>query len=448
MSRRPGTAQRDETAWTIDRPGWTSRPMRRPCPGSRRSCAGRTPPGHRVERRVRRAVSPRRPDRPALAHLSRPGARRLDRRRRHQAQDRLRHRPARTVGIDLVAMSVNDCLCTGGRTAVVPRLRGHEPRRSGADDRRIGQGHQRRLHRGRVRPGRRRDGDPARFLSARRIRPGRLLRRRRRAETHASTAGTSAPATRSSAWPARACIPTATAWSRKIVFDHAGLKPETFVAELGRPSADELLEPDADLRPGRQDRLPALPGQADRPRHRPHHRRRPDRQPARGSCPTAVPSASSADRGPSPRSSPGCNAWARSTSAEMDRVFNMGIGLVVIVAEHYAEAIVRYLNARRKLPAWIIGEVVAGDRSSSGTKTIPPLDAHDRSTRIKHVRFGVPSNDSGNDSSIGCPDEESCGPFLTRGCWSTFAWDVIGRTERILTTPEFLAIPCRGSNSW
>ncbi len=25
-----------------------------------------------------------------------------------------------------------------------------------------------------------------------------------------------------------------------------------------------------------------------------------------------------------------------------------------------------------------------------------------------------------------------------------FAWDTVERTERILTTPEFLAIPCRG----
>ena len=31
--------------------------------------------------------------------------------------------------------------------------------------------------------------------------------------------------------------------------------------------------------------------------------------------------------------------------AEMDRVFNMGIGLVVVVAEHFADAIVRRLEA-------------------------------------------------------------------------------------------------------
>ncbi len=47
----------------------------------------------------------------------------------------------------------------------------------------------------------------------------------------------------------------------------------------------------------------------------------------------------------------------------MDRVFNMGIGLILIVAEFHAEAIVRYLNLQAKTPAWIIGEVVPGDRT-------------------------------------------------------------------------------------
>ncbi len=49
--------------------------------------------------------------------------------------------------------------------------------------------------------------------------------------------------------------------------------------------------------------------------------------------------------------------------AEMDRVFNMGIGLVLVVAEYYAEAIVRALKDEARTPAWIIGEVVAGDQN-------------------------------------------------------------------------------------
>ena len=34
----------------------------------------------------------------------------------------------------------------------------------------------------------------------------------------------------------------------------------------------------------------------------------------------------------------------------MDRVFNMGIGLILVVAEYYADAIVRHLNQRGANP--------------------------------------------------------------------------------------------------
>jgi hypothetical protein len=45
--------------------------------------------------------------------LQGPGAGRRHRRRRHQGQDRDRDRPARHIGIDLVAMSVNDLVVQG-----------------------------------------------------------------------------------------------------------------------------------------------------------------------------------------------------------------------------------------------------------------------------------------------------------------------------------------------
>jgi phosphoribosylformylglycinamidine cyclo-ligase len=48
--------------------------------------------------------------------------------------------------------------------------------------------------------------------------------------------------------------------------------------------------------------------------------------------------------------------------AEMDRVFNMGIGLVMIVSKFFADSIVRHLSHKSRTPAWIIGEIVAGDR--------------------------------------------------------------------------------------
>jgi phosphoribosylformylglycinamidine cyclo-ligase len=45
---------------------------------------------------------------------------------------------------------------------------------------------------------------------------------------------------------------------------------------------------------------------------------------------------------------------------EMYRVFNMGIGLIMVVGEFFAESIARTLRKEAKVPAWVIGEVVEG----------------------------------------------------------------------------------------
>jgi phosphoribosylformylglycinamidine cyclo-ligase len=66
-----------------------------------------------------------------------------------------------------------------------------------------------------------------------------------------------------------------------------------------------------------------------------------------------------------PRVFPWLQALGSVETGEMDRVFNMGIGLVIVVAEHFAEAIVRRLSRRLKIPCWIIGEVVPGERTVS-----------------------------------------------------------------------------------
>jgi phosphoribosylformylglycinamidine cyclo-ligase len=46
---------------------------------------------------------------------------------------------------------------------------------------------------------------------------------------------------------------------------------------------------------------------------------------------------------------------------EMDRVFNMGVGLVLVVSPHYADSI-RSQLADCGLPSWTIGRAIAGDR--------------------------------------------------------------------------------------
>jgi phosphoribosylformylglycinamidine cyclo-ligase len=47
--------------------------------------------------------------------------------------------------------------------------------------------------------------------------------------------------------------------------------------------------------------------------------------------------------------------------AEMEQVFNLGVGLVLVVAPYYAESIRQQLK-RCKLPSWIIGRAEAGPR--------------------------------------------------------------------------------------
>ncbi|MBW3543564.1 MAG: phosphoribosylformylglycinamidine cyclo-ligase [Planctomycetes bacterium] len=62
---------------------------------------------------------------------------------------------------------------------------------------------------------------------------------------------------------------------------------------------------------------------------------------------------------------PACFAWLQQLGnideAEMFRVFNMGIGYVLVVNPFFADAIRRRL-ADRRVPSWIIGEVQEGER--------------------------------------------------------------------------------------
>ena len=148
---------------------------------------------------------------------------------------------------------------------------------------------------------------------------------------------------------------------RKIVFERAELQPETVVKELGRTVADILLEPTriyvrAVKTVYRHYRVKRIVhgmahitggGLIDNP-------------------PRVLPEGCSIRirRGSWPI--PPVFTWLERLGnvdqSEMDHVFNMGVGLVLIVAEYYADAIVRHLSQHVKVPAWIIGEVVPGER--------------------------------------------------------------------------------------
>jgi phosphoribosylformylglycinamidine cyclo-ligase len=150
--------------------------------------------------------------------------------------------------------------------------------------------------------------------------------------------------------------------ARKIAFGRAGLNPGDFVAELGRTVADELLAPTriyvravkTVYRHYRVKRI--VHGMAhitggglieNPPRILPE------------GCGLALRRGS----WDVPPVFPWLQKLGDIPDAEMFRVFNMGIGLVLVVSEYNAEAITRYLCREVKLPAWIIGDVVEGDRT-------------------------------------------------------------------------------------
>jgi phosphoribosylformylglycinamidine cyclo-ligase len=152
--------------------------------------------------------------------------------------------------------------------------------------------------------------------------------------------------------------------ARKIALEHAGLRPDSFVAELGRTVADEFLEPTriyvrALKTVYRHYRVKRIVhgiahitggGLIDNP-------------------PRILPEglAIRLHRGSweVPRVFPWLQTLGSVPDDEMDRVFNMGIGLVLIVADYHAEAIARYVSTEVDIPSWVIGEVVAGDRTVS-----------------------------------------------------------------------------------
>jgi phosphoribosylformylglycinamidine cyclo-ligase len=147
--------------------------------------------------------------------------------------------------------------------------------------------------------------------------------------------------------------------ARKLAFEAAGLKPETHVEALGGTVADEFLKPTkiyvralkAVYKHYRVKRIVHAiahitgGGLLDNP-------------------PRVLPKGL-ALRLQRNWEEPPVFGWLRKLgnvpSDEMFRVFNMGIGLVLIVAEYYAESIVRTLTKEGGTQAWVIGEVVSGN---------------------------------------------------------------------------------------
>ena len=130
----------------------------------------------------------------AIAAMDDPGARRLDRRRRHQGRAGRPARPGPRRRHGHRQPLHRRRARAGGPAAVLPRL--HRRRRARRRPRRRGRHRDGRGVRGRrVHAARRRDGGDARRLRAGRVRHRRHARRRRRASRRCSPAPTSPPAT-------------------------------------------------------------------------------------------------------------------------------------------------------------------------------------------------------------------------------------------------------------
>jgi phosphoribosylformylglycinamidine cyclo-ligase len=263
-----------------------------------------------------------------------------------------------TVGIDLVAMSVNDCLCTGGEPLIfldylaMPKddppltrdlIKGVSDGCLEAECALVGG--ETAILPDFYQPG---DYDMAGFcvgvverdhiITGKAIRPGDVV------------LGLASTGVHSNGY----------SLVRKVVFDHAKHNVTDFVPELGRTVGEELLEPT---------RIYV------RPIKRLLHHYPVKRRVVRGlahitggglvdNIPRILPAGCRVflKRGSWPV--PPVFGWLQRLGnieqAEMDSVFNGGIGFVVIVGEFYADSIVRQLREDR-VPTEVIGEVRVGE---------------------------------------------------------------------------------------
>jgi phosphoribosylformylglycinamidine cyclo-ligase len=264
-----------------------------------------------------------------------------------------------TVGIDLVAMSVNDCLCTGGEplffldylalpkddpALIAELVKGIS---AGCLDARCALvGGETAILPDLYRPG---DYDLAGFcvgvverdyiVDGRNVQPGDVV------------LGLASSGLHSNGY----------SLARKVVFEHAGLKVTDMVPELGRTVGDALLEPT---------RIYVRPV-LDILRHFPAEKRlvhglaHITGEGLPGNVPRVLPAGSRVCLDRRRWQVPAMFTWLQRLGeieqTEMDRVFNLGIGFVMIVSATAAEPIRRRLEEVSQVPTFVIGEVIAGE---------------------------------------------------------------------------------------
>src|SRR3984957_614356 len=148
--------------------------------------------------------------------------------------------------------------------------------------------------------------------------------------------------------------------ARKVVFDHAGLKVTDFVPELGRTVGEELLEPTRIYVRPIKNILQHYPVKKRVVRGLAHI----TGEGLPGNVPRVLPPGRRAfvKRGSWPV--PPVFTWLQQLGniepAEMETVFNMGIGFAMIVSPYFAESIQRQLEEDR-IKTFEIGEVREGE---------------------------------------------------------------------------------------
>jgi phosphoribosylformylglycinamidine cyclo-ligase len=263
-----------------------------------------------------------------------------------------------TVGIDLVAMSVNDCLCTGGEPLVfldylaMPKddppltrdlIKGISDGCLEAECALVGG--ETAILPDFYRPG---DYDMAGFcvgiverdhiITGKMIRPGDVV------------LGLASSGLHSNGY----------SLVRKVVFEHAGLKVGDFVAELGRTVGEELLEPTRIYVRPLKHVLEHYPVKRRVVRGLAHI----TGEGLPGNIPRVLPPGQRVFLRKGSWPVPPVFGWLQSfgniADDEMYRVFNMGIGFVIIASRYYVESIQRQL-ADDRVPSWVIGEVREGE---------------------------------------------------------------------------------------
>ena len=263
-----------------------------------------------------------------------------------------------TVGIDLVAMSVNDCLCTGGEPLffldylAMPKddpaltrdlIKGVSDGCMEADCSLVGG--ETAILPDFYQPG---DYDMAGFcvgvverdhiINGRSIRPGDKV------------LGLASSGLHSNGY----------SLVRKAVFDLGGLKVTDFVAELGRTIAEELLAPMRIYVRAIKNLLQHYPVKRRVIRGLAHI----TGEGLEGNLPRVLPPGRRVFLNKSKWEIPAVFPWLQRLGnideAEMFRVFNMGIGFAVIVSSYYAESVRRQLDNDR-VRTFEIGEVREGE---------------------------------------------------------------------------------------